>query len=325
MSDFDWKESHFELINNRLNSAIQNYSTAYSFPNEDDKGVIPKIIENFWEAIEYSLMGGKRIRGLLVIATVQALSGKSLVKEKDLHSEEEQEFSELVLDAAAAIECIHAFSLVHDDMPCMDDDELRRGRATCHVKFGQATALLVGDALQTLGVQILTSSSKNQSERFDLIKKLSMATGANGMAGGQAIDIDVVGKKITLSDLKLMHRMKTGALLECAVDMGLSISKNINLNTINYNELKNFSKSLGLAFQIVDDILDYNGKQATLGKKVGRDFDLQKPNFVQLMNIEKAQEHADQLLENALKSIEEAGINANPLRKLAKNLTHRIN
>lgn len=316
-------KNNFELIDKRLKSAIKTFSSSYDFENKGTQSVVPKIMNNFWDAIEYSLMGGKRIRGLLVIASTLAVSGKNLSKNIDTHNKTEREFFKLVLDAAAAIECIHAFSLVHDDLPCMDDDDLRRGRPTCHIKFGQASALLVGDALQTLAIQILTASQSFQSTRFNLVKIIAMATGANGMAGGQVVDIAVVGEKIKLFDLECMHSMKTGALLEAAVEMGSTIAD--NKNKTNHLELKSFAKFLGLAFQIVDDILDATGEEKTLGKKVGRDLDLQKPNFVQLMGINKAREYADKLLESALQSIEKMDSNADPLRMLAENLTHRVN
>ena len=322
MNDRNWIEHNYELINSRLYSAIHNFSFSYDFTDEVVNGVVPKIMRNFWDAIEYSLMGGKRIRGLLVIASVQAASGKTLDK-RTLQTEIEKDFFNLVLDAAAAIESIHAFSLVHDDLPCMDDDELRRGLPSCHVKFGQPIALLVGDALQTMSMQILTSSKGFESRRLNLIKNLATATGANGMAGGQVVDIKVVGKKIKLADLEFMHSMKTGALFESAIEMGLIIAD--KKNRLEDCELKNFARFLGLAFQVVDDILDKTGKEEVLGKKIGRDHDLQKPNFVELMGITKAQKYADKLLSNALKSIEKVDTSADPLRTLAEKLTYREN
>lgn len=323
MADSNWIENNFELINARLNFAITTFSSTYGFFNQGDDSNIPKIMNNFWDAIEYSLMGGKRIRGLLVLASAQAYSKKDFSTNTNVLGKTEQEFFELLLDAAAAIECIHAFSLVHDDMPCMDDDDLRRGNPTSHIKFGEATALLVGDALQTLAFQILTGREAFQLIRFRLVKILAQASGANGMAGGQAIDIAVAGEKIKLQDLEFMHSMKTGALLESAIEMGSIMVDNKN-NTNNV-ELKNFAKFLGLAFQIVDDILDATGEEKTLGKKVGRDLHLQKPNFVQLMGINKARKYADCLLESALKSIKKLDASADPLRMLAEKLIHRVN
>ncbi len=325
MTKLNWNKNHCTSINLRLADAIKTFSSTYKYRSEVHIGGIPKIISNFWSAIEYSLVGGKRVRGLLVIAAAQAAREENLNKSLEAETDKDQQFFKLVIDAAAAIECTHAFSLVHDDMPCMDNDELRRGRPTCHIKFGQATALLVGDALQTLGVQILTSGEEIESKRFMLIKKLAMASGANGMAGGQAVDIGVVGQQINLSELEFMHSMKTGALLELAVEMGLIIGSNKNRNNINSLKLTSFGKLLGLAFQVVDDILDATGTEEYLGKKVGRDSDLQKPNFVQLMGIKRAQEYADKLLESALKSIEMIDASADPLRMLAENLTHRKN
>ncbi len=323
MLDSNWTENNFELINARLNSALSTFSSTYGFFNIKTESKIPKIMNNFWDAIEYSLMGGKRIRGLLVIASAQAISKKDSCKNTKSIEKTGQEFSQLLLDAAAAIECIHAFSLVHDDMPCMDDDDLRRGHPTSHIKFGEATALLVGDALQTLAFQILTADDTFQLIRFKLVKILALASGANGMAGGQAVDIAVAGEKIELPDLEFMHRMKTGALLESAIEMG-SIMVD-NKSTTNHLQLKNFAKFLGLAFQIVDDLLDVTGEEKALGKKVGRDSHLQKPNFVQLMGIYKAKKYADNLLGNALKSIENLDASADALRMLAEKLIHRVN
>ena len=323
MTDSSWIKKNFELINARLNFAIKTFSSNYDVPFIGSDNSISRIMNNFWNAIEYSLMGGKRIRGLLLIATVEAISKENFIYNKNALDKAKQEFLELVLDATVAIECIHAFSLVHDDMPCMDDDDLRRGRPTCHIKFDEATALLVGDALQTLAFQVLTARPTFQLIRFKLVKILATASGANGMAGGQAVDIAVAGEKINISDLEFMHSMKTGALLESAIEMGSTIAD--NENTKNYLKFKNFAKFLGLAFQIVDDILDATGEEKTLGKMVGRDLYLQKPNFVQLMGIKKARKYADKLLESALKSIEKSDASADPLRMLAKNLTHRIN
>ena len=323
MTDSNWVENNFKLINTRLNFATNTFSSMYGSCSKENDSPIPKILKNFWEAIEYSLVGGKRIRGLLLIASVQATGRKDFSKNANDNNKAEHEFFELVLDAAAAIECIHAFSLVHDDMPCMDDDDLRRGHPTSHIKFGEATALLVGDALQTLAFQILTGRETFQLIRFKMVRALALASGANGMAGGQAVDIAVAGEKIELQDLEFMHSMKTGALLETAIEMGLTIVD--DEKKTNHLKLKNFATFLGLAFQVVDDILDAVGEEKALGKKVGRDLYLQKPNFVQLMGVKKARKYADNLLKSALKSIEKSDASADPLRILAENLIHRVN
>tara|TARA_A100001011_G_scaffold385372_1_gene459286 strand:- start:999 stop:1970 length:972 start_codon:yes stop_codon:yes gene_type:complete len=323
MKNTDWKKKYRDLIDLRLKEAVKSLSSEYAYEALLSKKKISSIISTFWEAMQYSLTGGKRIRGILVILTVEALCGKSYEEITD--DRNNTEHSRLIIDSAAAIECIHAFSLVHDDLPCLDDDELRRGRPSCHVKFGEAMAMLVGDALQTMAFQILTSREESHLKRFKLLKTLSWASGANGMAGCQVVDIAVVKKKIDLSELKFMHRMKTGALLEAAVSMGLILSEVENQKLIYASNFVLFAKSLGLAFQIVDDILDATGKEESLGKKIGRDSDLQKPNFVQLLGVHKAQKYADKLIDDALTSIKKIDSNADALRTLAKDLTYRNN
>ena len=259
------------------------------------------------EAMRYAAQGGgKRIRPLLVYAAGQLGDNKG---------------SGEVLDAAAvAIECIHAYSLVHDDLPCMDDDDLRRGRPTVHKAFDEATALLVGDALQTRAFEILANANSDAPVRLRMIAVLAAASGSRGMAGGQAIDLESVGKKLDLSGLKQMHAMKTGALLSCAVELG-GIAANLNPAQMAY--LEQYSKSLGLAFQIVDDVLDATVDSQTLGKTAGKDAAANKPTYVTLMGLDYAQKQAKELQETAIASLDSFGAPAQALKELALLVVNR--
>ncbi len=261
------------------------------------------------EAMRYAAQGGgKRIRPLLVYAA------GGLGDEKD-------PAIEVALDAAAvAIECIHAYSLVHDDLPCMDNDDLRRGRPTVHKAFDEATALLVGDALQTRAFEILANADCSADCRLLMISALAAASGSRGMAGGQAIDLDSVGKKLDLGGLQQMHAMKTGALLSCAVELG-GIA--VDLNAVQMTCLKNYSQALGLAFQIVDDVLDATADSQTLGKTAGKDAANDKPTYVTLMGLDYAQKQAKQLQAEAIASLEIFGDKGQALKALALLVVNR--
>ena len=259
------------------------------------------------EAMRYAAQGGgKRIRPLLVYAAGQLGD--------DIEGGES-------LDAAAvAIECIHAYSLVHDDLPCMDDDDLRRGRPTVHKAFDEATALLVGDALQTRAFEIVANANGDTQVRLNMISALAAASGSRGMAGGQAIDLESVGKKLDLNGLKQMHAMKTGALLSCAVELGGIAA---HLNPAQMVHLGNYSKSLGLAFQIVDDVLDATADSQTLGKTAGKDAAANKPTYVTLMGLDYAQKQAKELQETAIASLDSFGASAQALKDLALLVVNR--
>ncbi|WP_353432032.1 polyprenyl synthetase family protein [Polynucleobacter sp. MWH-UH23A] len=261
------------------------------------------------EAMRYAAQGGgKRIRPLLVYAAGQL---------GDVVSSQKTE----MLDAAAvAVECIHAYSLVHDDMPCMDDDDLRRGRPTVHKAFDEATALLVGDALQTRAFEVLANTSGDANQRLRMIACLAAASGSRGMAGGQAIDLESVGKKLDLAGLKQMHAMKTGALLSCAVELG-GIAANLNADQL--ARLERYSKALGLAFQIVDDVLDATADSQTLGKTAGKDAAANKPTYVTLMGLDYAQRQAKELQEIAMSSLDGFGNQAQALKDLALLVVNR--
>jgi farnesyl diphosphate synthase len=255
------------------------------------------------------LNGGKRARGLLLMAAAQA--GGADPTHQD------------VLDAACAVEFVHAFSLVHDDMPCMDDDDLRRGQPTVHVAYDEPTALLVGDALQTLAFECLSVSPGPADRQLRLIRSLAQATGALGMAGGQAIDIAAVGQTPEQQELEAMHRLKTGALIVASVEMGGLMGPLVHESTDWLNQLVTYAQNLGLAFQVVDDLLDASADTQTLGKTAGKDQAQGKPTFVSLMGHDRASDYAAKLLQRALNPLSGYGPSADALRGLAQALTHR--
>jgi farnesyl diphosphate synthase len=253
-------------------------------------------------AMRYSVLdGGKRVRPLLTFA-VGELVGADINR---------------LNTAAAAVELIHAYSLVHDDMPCMDNDVLRRGKPTCHVQFDEATALLVGDALQSLAFQLLAEHplSDEPARQLQMIKLLATASGSRGMAGGQAIDLDSVAKQLSLPELEFMHIHKTGALIRAAVLLGAQCGATLDDSSL--NKLDRFSKCLGLAFQVVDDILDSEADTATLGKTAGKDADNEKPTYVTLLGVPAAKQMAAELHTEALGMLVEFGDKACRLRELA--------
>lgn len=260
------------------------------------------------DAMRYSTLGGgKRVRAMLVFAAGE-VSG---AEPKRLEV------------AAAAVEMIHAYSLIHDDLPCMDDDVLRRGKPTCHVEFDEATALLAGDALQSLAFQLLAESplAETPEAQLAMLKHFAVACGSRGMAGGQAIDLDAVGKSLTLPELEYMHILKTGALIRASVLLGAHCGT--GLAAADLEHLDRYGKCVGLAFQVVDDILDEESDSATLGKTVGKDKAEGKPTYTSLMGLPRAKELARQLLgdaRTALASFDERG---QRLRELADFIVQR--
>ena len=230
-------------------------------------------------AMRYAVQGGgKRLRPLLVLAASQAVGGQAAA----------------ALRAACAVELIHAYSLVHDDMPCMDNDLLRRGKPTVHVQFGQAQALLAGDALQALAFELLVpdDAALPASVQVQWCRLLAAAAGSQGMAGGQAIDLASVGQPLSEAQLRHMHRLKTGALLQCSVDMGAACG---TVDAAARAALSQYGSALGLAFQVVDDILDVTQDSATLGKTAGKDAASDKPTYVSLLGLEQAMAYAQAL------------------------------
>ncbi len=252
------------------------------------------------EAMRYAVLGGgKRVRPFLVYAAGTALGA-------DLQT----------LDApACAVELIHAYSLVHDDLPCMDNDELRRGRPTCHIAYDEATALLVGDALQTLAFHTLSradGAAVEPARRVDMIETLALAAGSRGMAGGQAIDLGSVGRQLDIVELEDMHIHKTGALIRASVRLGALAAPAANDQTL--RDLEHYAKCIGLAFQIRDDILDEEGETAVIGKLQGADRALNKPTYPSLLGLSESKRRLGELHEQALASIAGLDAGADPLR-----------
>ena len=270
------------------------------------------------EAMRYAVLdGGKRLRPLLVLAARQAVA----VADGEVSAS--AGFDEAALRAACAVELIHAYSLVHDDMPCMDNDVLRRGKPTVHVQFGQAQALLAGDALQALAFELLAPEGAAVPEPVQarLCRLLARAAGAQGMAGGQAIDLAHVGCSMTEDALRHMHRLKTGALLQASVLMGAHCG---NAAPAALQALADYGAALGLAFQVVDDILDVTQDSATLGKTAGKDAEQGKPTYVSLLGLERAQAYARELLVQALAALDAAALpDTRALAALAQMVVNR--
>ena len=254
------------------------------------------------QAMRYAVLGGgKRVRPLLAFA-----AGELSAADPDR-----------VALAGAAVEMIHAYSLVHDDLPCMDDDDLRRGRPTCHVEYDEPTALLVGDALQSLAFHVLGEYrlADDLKTQLEMVKLLAAASGSRGMAGGQAIDLESVGKALTVPELEFMHIHKTGALIRASALLGARCGN--GLAEREFGQVDLFAKLIGLAFQVVDDVLDTEGSTATLGKTAGKDARHGKPTYVSAIGVARSRELAQELRQNALEAIAGFGERALRLRQLA--------
>ncbi len=286
------------------------------------------------DAMRYAVLdGGKRLRPLLVMAASEATAGSSALascagNESALRERNQatlRERNETALRAACAVELIHAYSLVHDDMPCMDNDILRRGKPTVHVKFGQAQALLAGDALQALAFELLTplDSSVSPATQARLCALLSRSAGEAGMAGGQAIDLASVGLQLSEEQLRAMHRLKTGALLQASVAMGAACGSTTVQQLASLNA---YGAAIGLAFQVVDDILDVVADSATLGKTAGKDADNDKPTYVSLMGLARARAYAHTLYQQAIDALQASGLpDTRALHALADMVVQRSN
>ena len=294
-----WSERHL----NTVELALQRWVTTDA-PADSNPGAPGALVE----AMRYAVLdGGKRLRPLLVLASCEALNGNP-------HA---------ALRAACATELIHAYSLVHDDMPCMDNDILRRGKPTVHVKFGEAQALLAGDALQALAFELLTpeGAAIPADLQAHLCRLLARAAGSAGMAGGQAIDLASVGQKLNEQQLSEMHRLKTGALLQGSVMMGAACGAP---TAAQLRALQDYGAALGLAFQVVDDILDVTADSATLGKTAGKDAAQDKPTYVALLGLERSRAFAQELLSQALAALAQADLpHPQPLRALADMVVNR--
>jgi farnesyl diphosphate synthase len=254
-----------------------------------------------------TLGGGKRVRSMLAFAAGELANAAA----------------ERLDVAASAVEMIHAYSLIHDDLPCMDDDVLRRGKPTCHVEFDEATALLAGDALQSLAFQLLAEQALafDPARQLEMIRLFAVACGSRGMAGGQAIDLDAVGRSLTLPELEYMHILKTGALIRASVLLGAHCGQALASDDI--DRLDRYGKCVGLAFQVVDDVLDEEGDAATLGKTAGKDRAAGKPTYTSLLGLPQAKELADDLLAQARAVLEPFGERAARLREVAEFIVRR--
>ena len=294
MNRFDLKSylsSKREQINEELDSIFANNSS--------------KIIR----AMKYSLMaGGKRIRPILCMAAAETVGGQS----------------QDVIRAGCAIEMIHTYSLIHDDLPAMDNDEIRRGQATCHVAFDEATAILAGDALLTLGFEVLSSMAfikeNHVIDWMKVIHTISTAAGYKGMIEGQMQDMASEGDLLCLEDLENMHALKTGALIEASVTVGTILGKG---STHQIQQLKTYAKCVGLAFQVTDDLLDVEGDPNVMGKNAGADQARNKSTYPALIGIEQSKQFAKKLVNNALKALDNFDNKAHPLRAIAHYIVDR--
>lgn len=277
-----------------------------SFIYQKKLNSINLIDKNLFSAVEYScLNGGKRLRPLLTYAT-----GKLL------------DIPKKILDPiATSIELIHCYSLVHDDLPAMDDDNLRRGQPTCHIKFNEPTAILVGDALQTMAFEIISNDSYDcidDKTKIKIINLLTRTSGINGMIGGQADDMASEGKSLTIEELKNMHLAKTGAIIQASIEMPAIIS-----DSKLRSNLVTFAKHIGLGFQVCDDILDVTSNDAILGKPCKSDLQQGKATFVNLLGIQQAKEYAQECYLNAIKSLKPFGEKSNLLKEIANFFINR--
>ena len=266
-------------------------------------------LARLYQAMRYSLFnGGKRVRPLLVYAACEALGGNP----------------ERADGAACAVELIHAYSLVHDDLPAMDDDDLRRGQPTTHKAFDEACAILAGDGLQALAFEVLADARRNPQNtqlRLSMVSTLARAAGPAGMVGGQAIDLGSVGRQLDQNALEIMHRHKTGALIEASVQLGALASERADEHAL--KALHSYARAIGLAFQVQDDILDVESDTATLGKTQGKDQAHDKPTYPALLGLDAAKAYALELRDQALHALRPFDSAAEPLRELARYIVER--
>jgi farnesyl diphosphate synthase len=287
----DWMKSVLQTTENALASYLHQSTQ------------MPAILH---EAMRYAVLGGgKRVRPLLVFAAGELFGAQS----------------NLLMRAASAVELIHVYSLVHDDMPCMDDDLLRRGKPTVHARYGEATALLVGDALQAQAFLILAEGEGDPIRKLDMIRLLAHAAGSLGMCGGQAIDLASIGVTLSLTELEQMHRLKTGALLHASVTLGALSGK--SLEEREKSALNAYADAIGLAFQVIDDILDATADSTILGKTAGKDADDNKPTYVSILGLEQSRAMAEKLRDDAHRALVPFGPKAWRLRELADLIVQR--
>ena len=301
-----------EFLNLFIQSALQHCEAALPPSvaiDEDCSEDLPAELDHFCRAFEYALQaGGKRIRPLLAYAAATAVTGSTNPAQS-------------VTSAACALELIHTYSLIHDDLPAMDNDDLRRGKPSLHKAYDEATAILVGDGLQARAFELLADApGLSAAQRISMVKVLAQAAGPAGMVGGQFIDIQATDSDMTLEQLKAMHSLKTGALIRASLALG-GIAAGGNEQQL--TALDEYGSHIGLAFQVVDDILDVEGDTATLGKTRGKDGDANKPTYVKLLGLEGAKAEAQRLLASALDALESFGESADLLRDLARYIVER--
>lgn len=285
------------LCRTRVERALNQY-----FPAADDPTQLRA-------AMRYSLFnGGKRVRPILAYAAARAINPALEL--------------DVIDPIASALECLHTYSLVHDDLPAMDDDDLRRGKPTCHIAFTEASAILAGDGLQTLAFDLLTQTTLPAATQIQLVRQLAQGAGAQGMVLGQAIDLAAVDHQLTLSELERMHNHKTGALIRAAVAMGATAA---GATQAQLQALDDYAHAIGLAFQVQDDILDVTSDTATLGKQQGADIARNKPTYVSLLGLEQARIKAEELHQQAQAALTDFGENARELQQLASYIVKRTN
>jgi len=296
-ASFGHKLRHF---NTRLVQLLEHSSPS---DNNDDPSLV-----RLHEAVAYAVSnGGKRVRPLLVYAAAHAVHPG--------HNEPALDY------AASALEMIHSYSLVHDDLPAMDDDDLRRGLPSCHKAYDEATAMLVGDALHSRAFELLSEApGLDAQQKIDMVRVLAVAAGSQGMVGGQAVDVAAAGSNMSLARLKAMHSLKTGALIQASLTLGGIVAGE---SSSELRSLETYGRDIGLAFQVVDDILDVEGDTSTLGKTSGKDLEADKPTYVKLLGLEFARAEAQRLLESALQSLVPFGQGASQLIEIARFITER--
>ena len=298
--DTDSTVKQFERLLDRFYPKVEEALNRFAWPGAE---MPPRLRE----AMDYSLLaGGKRLRPILVLAACEAVGGDPIT----------------ALPVAAAFEMVHTYSLIHDDLPAMDDDDLRRGRPTCHVKFGDATAILAGDGMMTFAFQSIAEGIDDPGAAIAVIRELSRAAGVEGMVGGQQADLESEGDAPDLERLRYIHRRKTGALIIAAVVCGAIVG---GADKATIEALKRYGADIGLAFQVVDDILDLTATAEELGKSPGKDRAANKMTYPALMGLEEAKKHAEALVDNAERELESLGEAAGPLRTIARYIVERGN
>jgi geranylgeranyl pyrophosphate synthase len=307
-------KSKKQLIEDYLDQAL-----LYSFDNKKNREASSANASKLWSAMRYSsLDGGKRIRGVLCLAVFEAIKlNSSLITNSDLAN---VDFDQ-VLPLASGIEAIHAMSLIHDDLPCMDDDSLRRGKPTCHIAYDEATALLAGDALLVEGINLCLKANLNPASKIRIIEELTNAIGARGMTGGQMIDLEqTANEEASLEELEIMHSMKTGALLRASVIIGAIAAE---ANNEQVKALSEYATKIGLAFQIADDVLDQESNSELLGKTACKDLAQNKTTYPKLLGLEESKAKAKELVQQAKKALLKSNINFEPLFSLADYIIER--